>query len=455
MPYSKGSNTTYTWTVDILILMCLILLNGAFAMSELAMVSSRKVRLQQWAEEGNRGAKTALELGEHPTRFLSTIQIGITLISITSGVYAEASIVQHVQAWLAPIPLLTAISRPLSAALVIFFVTALSLILGELVPKRLAMHNPELVAATMARPLRFLSYLTAPLVRVLSVITDGLLKLLGAKPSQEPSITEEEIRVLMEQGADEGVFDRAEQELVENIFRLDDRKVASIMTPRKDIVSIDIEDPQAENFKLLQGCSYSRFPVCKGGMEHIIGILESKRMLDSVMSGRAIDFGADIAPTLYVPASVSLMQLLEQFKMARTHIALVVDEYGELEGLVTMNDVLEAIVGDLPATGQEDTSIVQRDDNSWLMDGTVTLDEFKEYFDIDHEEQLPGEESGNIHTLGGIMMYQLGRVPVVADRFDWNGYNFEVMDMDKTRVDKIMVIRRPPDPIPSSAHHGK
>jgi len=427
-------------------LLCLVLLNAVFAMSELALVSSRKVRLQQWAEEGNRGAQSAIELVEDPTRFLSTIQIGITFISITSGVYAEASIARHLHEWLLPFPLIAPISKSLSDALVIFFVTALSLILGELVPKRLAMHNPELVACAVARPMSLLSRISAPLVRVLSLITEWLLKLMGARKSQEPSITEEEIRVLMEQGADEGVFDRAEQELVENIFRLDDRKVASIMTPRKDIISIDVEDSQEENFLLLQQNPYSRFPVCRSGMEHIIGILESKRMLDRLLNGDKVDFLADIRPPLYVPASVSLMQLLEQFKMARTHIALVVDEYGELEGLVTMNDVLEAIVGDLPATGQEDDSIVQRDENSWLMDGTVTLDEFKEFFDIDHEEALPGEETGNIHTLGGIMMFQLGRVPQIADRIGWQVFNFEVVDMDKTRVDKIMVTRTPADP---------
>lgn len=446
MPYPWVSKTAHPWAVDILILLFLVLLNAIFAMSELALVSSRKVRLQQSAEEGNKGAEAALSLIENPTRFLSTIQIGITFISISSGVYAEASIARHFETWLSLFPAIESFSKPLSNTLVILFVTFLSLILGELVPKRLAMHNPELVATTLARPMRFLSRLAAPLVRILSLITDWLLHLMGAKKSQEPSITEEEIRVLMEQGADEGVFDRAEQELVENIFRLDDRKVASIMTPRMDIVSIDVEDPQSDSFRLLQACPYSRFPVCKGGMEHIIGILESKRMLNRVLSGQAIDLSANIIPPLYVPASVSLMQLLEQFKMARTHIALVVDEYGELEGLVTMNDVLEAIVGDLPATGQEDDSIVQRDETSWLMDGAVTMDEFKEYFDIDHEEQLPGEEGGNIHTLGGIMMYQLGRVPVVTDSFDWSGFSFEVVDMDKTRVDKIMVTRLPPDP---------
>lgn len=428
--------------MDILILLLLILLNGVFAMSELAIVSSRKVRLQQWADDGNKGAEAAIKLSDEPTRFLSTIQIGITSISILSGVFGEAAIARHLEEWLIGFPLIAAYSKPVSVALMVILITTVSLIFGELVPKRLAMHNPELVASTLARPMLMLSRLSSPLVRVLSVLTDYLLRLIGARESSEPSITEEEIRVLMEQGADEGVFDQAEQEMVENIFRLDDRKVASIMTPRKDIISLDIEDQQHENVKLLRESPYSRFPVCKGGMEHIVGILEAKRMLDLALAGEKVDFVSDITPPLYVPATVSLMQLLEQFKISRTHIALVVDEYGELEGLVTMNDVLEAIVGDLPATGQDDDDeFVQRDDGSWLIDGMVTLDEFKEFFDLDHDELLPGEETGNIHTLGGVMMYQQGRVPVVTDRFDWNGFSFEVMDMDKTRVDKIMVIR--------------
>ncbi|GGY12468.1 hemolysin family protein [Paludibacterium paludis] len=428
--------------MDILILLLLILLNGVFAMSELAIVSSRKVRLQQWADDGDKGAEAAIALSDEPTRFLSTIQIGITSISILSGVFGEAAIARHLEEWLATFPLVAAYSKPVSVALMVVLITTVSLIFGELVPKRLAMHNPELIASTLARPMLLLSRLSSPLVKVLSVLTDWLLRVIGAKQSSEPSITEEEIRVLMEQGADEGVFDQAEQEMVENIFRLDDRKVSSIMTPRKDIISLDIEDRQEDNVRLLRESPYSRFPVCKGGMEHIVGILEAKRMLDLALAGEKVDFASDIIPPLYVPATVSLMQLLEQFKISRTHIALVVDEYGELEGLVTMNDVLEAIVGDLPATGQDDDDeFVQREDGSWLIDGMVTLDEFKEFFDLDHDEPLPGEETGNIHTLGGVMMFQQGRVPVVTDRFEWNGFTFEVMDMDKTRVDKIMVVR--------------
>ncbi|CUA83133.1 Hemolysin or related protein, contains CBS domains [Gulbenkiania indica] len=426
--------------MDILILLLLILLNGLFAMSELAVVSSRKVRLQQWADDGHKGAQAALQLAEEPTRFLSTIQIGITSISILSGVFGEAAISEKLRNWLVQYPALADYSHVLSVVIMVITVTTLSLILGELVPKRLAMLNPELVAATMARPMRLLSRISSPLVRVLSLITDSILRLLGARKSKEPSITEEEIRVLMEQGADEGVFDRAEQELVENIFRLDDRKVASVMTPRKEIVALDIEDTLEENRSLLQESPYSRFPVCKGDMEHVMGILDAKRMLDRMLAGEPVDFTSNLEAPLYVPANVSLMQLLEQFKLSRTHLALVVDEYGELEGLVTMNDVLEAIVGDLPASGVPyDEEIVRRDDGSWLVDGMVTLDRFKEYFDL--ETLLPGEETGNINTLGGIMMFQLGRVPAVTDRFEWCGFTFEVMDMDKTRVDKIMVTR--------------
>ncbi len=426
--------------MDIFILLLLILLNGVFAMSELALVSSRKVRLQQWADDGNKGAQAALKLADEPTRFLSTIQIGITSIGIMSGVFGEEAIAQRLAAWLNQYPLVAPYSTPLSVGVMVLTITTMSLIFGELVPKRLAMHNPEVLATLVSRPMTLLARATAPLVRVLSLSTDAVLRLMGSNQSKEPSITEEEIRVLMEQGADEGVFDRAEQELVENIFRLDDRKVASIMTPRKDIVSLDIEDDHASNCQLLQSHPYSRYPVCKGGMDQLIGIVDSKHLLDRLLSGGAVDFTAGMHPPLYVPATVSLMQLLEQFKRARIHMALVVDEYGELEGMVTLHDVLESIVGGLPAGPQEDEQlIIQRDEHSWLVDGMVGPDELREHFAID--SLLPGEDTGNIHTLGGVVMFQLGRVPVPADRFEWNGFAFEVVDMDKTRVDKVMVSR--------------
>ena len=270
-------------------------------------------------------------------------------------------------------------SKPLSVALMVFIITLLSLIFGELVPKRLALLNPEAVATTLARPMLLLSRLSSPLVKALSHSTDGLLRLLGAKKSSDPSITEEEIRVLMEQGADEGVFDRAEQELVTNIFRLDNRKVAAAMTPRKDIVALDLDDPPALNHDVLQNHHFNHFPVCRGSVEQIVGVLHAKRVLDKLLAGEQPDIAAELAQPLYVPANVTLMQLLEQFKQTRHHMALVVDEYGELEGLVTMNDVLEAIVGDMPAISADEDEIAQREDGSWLIDGMLSLDRFKEF----------------------------------------------------------------------------
>lgn len=429
--------------MDVLILLFLILLNGVFAMAEIAIVSVRKVRLQQWAEDGNHGAQAALDLTEDPTRFLSTVQIGITSISIMSGVYGEQAISSHLEQWMNGYTLLAPYAKPISTLLVVVVITLLFLFLGELVPKRLALHNPEKVAVFLSRPMRMLSRITAPLVRLLSATTDTALQAVGVKSSNEPSITEEEIRVLMEQGADEGIFERAEQELVENIFRLDERKVASIMTPRKEIVVLDIEDPLETNLAELQNTVFSRFPVVKGSLEHVIGIVTAKDILNQMLDGQQIDIPSLVKAPLYVPATVSPMQLMEQFKMTRNHLALVVDEYGELEGLVTMNDVLETIVGDLPTESLvEDDEAVEREDGSWLIDGMIALDKFKDLFDL--EDELPGEDSGNIHTLGGFVMFQLGRVPAVTDRFEWEDFQFEVVDMDKTRVDKVMVKRTPP-----------
>jgi len=435
--------------VDVLIVLLLIAINGVFAMSEIALVSSRKVRLQQWADEGNRGAAIALKLSGEPTRFLSTIQIGITSTAILSGVFGEAAIASELAEWMRQFPAMVRYADPVSTAVMVVIITFMSLIFGELVPKRVAMHNPELIATVVARPMRYLSKAGAPLVKLLSLTTDTLLRLIGSGKSKEPSITEEEIRVLMEQGAEEGVFERAEQELVENIFRLDDRRLASIMTPRKEIVCLDIEDSAADNHREMRESGYSRFPVCKGNLDQVIGMVSAKDMLNCMLAGETIDLAHVVKPPLYVPATQSPMQLLEQFKKTRTHIALVIDEYGELEGLVTMNDVLEAIVGDLPESDLADEDeIVQREDGSWLVDGMLAIDRFKEHFDID--SLLPGEDTGNINTLGGFVMFQLGRVPAVTDHFKWHDLAFEVMDMDRTRVDKVLVRKLSPDEKPQS-----
>lgn len=434
--------------MDIFIIFVLFFLNGIFAMAEIAIVSSRKVRLQQWAEEGHRGAIAALKLADEPTRFLSTIQIGITLIGILSGAFGEAAIADRLLPYFAAIPLLAEFARPLSLGITVLLITYFSLIIGELVPKRIGMQNPEVLATVLAPPMLLLARATRPLVRFLSLSTETVLRVLGVKKPKEPSITEEEIKVLMEQGAEEGIFERAEQELVENIFSLDEKKVVSIMTQRKDIVALDIDDPLEDNLRIIKESVFTRYPVCKGGFENVLGMIQAKDLLHRLLDDKSVTLEGLVRPPLYVPEAISPMQLLEQFKRTRNHTALVVDEYGEIEGLVSINDVMEAIVGDLPTEASDsDEEIVQREDGSWLVDGMMSLDDFKEHFDLD---MIEGEETGDFQTVAGFVIFMLGRVPVTADRVEWGGFTFEVVDMDRTRVDKLLVTAPPPDATPDA-----
>lgn len=434
--------------MDIFIIFVLFFLNGIFAMAEIAIVSSRKVRLQQWAEEGHRGAIAALKLADEPTRFLSTIQIGITLIGILSGAFGEAAIADRLLPYFAGIPLFAEFARPLSLGITVLLITYFSLIIGELVPKRIGMQNPEVLATVLAPPMLLLARATRPLVRFLSLSTETVLRVLGIKKPKEPSITEEEIKVLMEQGAEEGIFERAEQELVENIFSLDEKKVVSIMTQRKDIIALDIDDPLEDNLRIIKQSVFTRYPVCKGGFENVLGMIQAKDLLHRLLDDKSVTLAELVRPPLYVPEAISPMQLLEQFKRTRNHTALVVDEYGEIEGLVSINDVMEAIVGDLPTEASDsDEEIVQRDDGSWLVDGMMSLDDFKEHFDLD---MIEGEETGDFQTVAGFVIFMLGRVPATADRVEWGGFTFEVVDMDRTRVDKLLVTAPPPEVTPDT-----
>ncbi len=427
--------------MELLFLAILIVLNGVFAMSEIAVVSARKTRLQQWADEGRPSAAAALELANAPGHFLSTIQVGITSIGILSGALAEAAVSEQLAAQLAQIPHVGRYSQAIATGVVVVVVTYLSVVVGELVPKRIALLNAESIASTMARPMQWLSKVTAPLVRFFNLSSDGLVRLLGGAERAEPPVTEEEINVLMEQGTEAGVFEEAEQTLVSNILRLDEQRVGAIMTPRVDIFYIDLEEPFEENRQRLLVCPYSRLPVCKGGLDTVLGILESKAVMRQALSGETLDFARMLERPLYVPNSISSMELLETFKKNKIHVALVVDEYGEIQGLVTMNDVLEAIVGEISGDQTEtDPEAVQREDGSWLLDGMLSLNKFKEIFNL---EELEDEDKGNFHTLGGFVMLRLGRVPTVADRFEWDGLRFEVVDMDRHRVDKVLVSRLP------------
>lgn len=422
---------------DIGLILILILVNGLFAMSEMAIVSARRVRLGQAAEKGSRGAARALELAEQPSHFLSTIQVGITSIGILSGALGERIVSDQLQASFAAIPSLAPYAKELALASMVVTITYASLIIGELVPKRLALIHPETVATLVSRPMHGLSRIALPLVKLLSFSTDLVLRVLGVRRPEQPTVTEEEIKVLLEQGTVEGVFERTEQQLVENILRLDDRKVGAIMTPRKDVIYLDTQKPFDRNRQTIIDHPHWIIPLCNEGLDNVVGFVKTKDLLNRMLVGQKADLMELITPALYVPNSLSLMQVLEQFKKSHLHTALVVDEYGELDGLVSLSDILEAIVGDIQSEmNSEEPQVVQREDGSWLVDGMLDVDRFKELFSLEH---LPEEQMGNFHTVGGFVMLRLGNVPKVTDTFEFEGLRLEVIDMDRNRVDKVLV----------------
>jgi putative hemolysin len=428
--------------MEILIILLLMAVNGVFAMAEMAVVSSRKPRLQQWANEGNRGAEAALELSVHPDRFLSTIQIGITLIGILAGAFGEKALAAKVSAQLAQYPQVADYSDSIAFVLVVIVITYLSLVVGELVPKRLALHNPERFAAFFAPPLSFLSRAAAPAVNLLGASTRLVLKLLRSKPQEEPPVTEEEIKVMLEQGTEAGVFEEAEHDMMKSLLKLGDRAVDALMKPRREVTWLDVDEPWEENRKRMAASLYSRFPVAKSSLDNVIGIIQTKDLLTRCLAGEKMDLKQSMRPPLFVPEGLPVLQLLEMFKKSRTHIALVVDEYGGVEGLVTLNDVLESIVGDVASADMPaEKMAVQRADGSWILDGKILIDEMKEIIDMGH---LPDEDSGSYNTLGGFVMMHMGRVPVTGDTFDAEGFRFEVVDMDEKRVDRVLVSRVPP-----------
>ncbi|AFZ02021.1 hemolysin family protein [Calothrix sp. PCC 6303] len=424
--------------VEILIILLLVLANGLFVMSELAILSSRKARLQHLAERGDLKARAALNLASSPNKFLGTVQIGITLLTILSGAYGEETIAKRLQPLLSSISLTPSYQEQVSKGFAILIITYLTLILGELVPKRLALNHPEAIASVLALPMQLLSKITTPIVYLLSASTETILRILGIKPSTEPQVTEEEIKVLIEQGTEEGTFEEAEQDMVERIFRLGDRPVSALMTPRPDIVWLDLEDTAEENRQKIIESGYSRYPVCQGGLDNVLGVIPVTDLLARCFTGQQMDLTVGLRQPVFVPESTRGLKVLEMFKQTVTHMALVVDEYGVIQGLVTLNDVMIEIVGDVPTMeDQDDPQIIQREDGTWLLDGMLAVDEFLELFDVD---ELHSEDRGSYQTLGGFVITQLGRIPAAADHFEWQGMRFEVMDMDGNRVDKVLVI---------------
>ncbi|MBD2451400.1 HlyC/CorC family transporter [Nostoc sp. FACHB-152] len=425
-------------TSEILIILVLIIANGIFSMSEMAVVSARKVRLQQLANQGDVKARAALKLAESPNNFLSTVQVGISLIGILTGAFGGATIANRLAVYVKLIPLLAPYSEPVSFGLVVLIITYLSLIIGELVPKRLALNNPEKIAAFVAIPMRALAALASPAVHLLSASTELVLRILGIRPSEEPQVTEEEIRILIEQGTEAGTFEEAEQDMVERVFRLGDRPVSSFMTPRPDIVWLDLEDNPEENRQKMTENGYSRYPVCQGGLDNVLGIIPVTDLLARSFRGESLDLTVGLRQPVFVPESTRGLKVLELFKQTITHMALVVDEYGVIQGLVTLNDIMSEIVGDVPADpGENDPQAVQREDGSWLLDGMLPVDEFFELFEM---EEWESDERGSYQTLGGFVITHLGRIPAAADHFEWQGMRVEVMDMDGNRVDKVLVV---------------
>lgn len=433
-------------TIEILIIFLLVFANGLFVMSELAVVSSRKVRLQQLAERGDLKARAALQLASSPNQFLGTVQIGITLLTILSGAYGEETIANRITPVLNSIAFFAPYKEQLAKVLAIIIITYLTLILGELVPKRLALNHPEPIAGVVAIPMQFLAKIGSPIVSLLTLSTETVLRLLGIRPSTEPQITEEEIRVLIEQGTEEGTFEEAEQDMVERIFRLGDRPVSSFMTPRPDIVWLDLEDSPDENRQKIKESGYSRYPVCQSGLDNVLGVIPVTDLLTRSFNGEQLDLTVGLRQPVFVPESTRGLKVLELFKQTVTHMAIVVDEYGVIQGLVTLNDVMSEIVGDVANDDdQENPQAVQREDGSWLLDGMLPVDQFLELFEM---EELQAEARGSYQTLGGFVITHLGRIPSAADNFQWQGMRFEVMDMDGNRVDKVLVI--PGDNLPDS-----
>jgi putative hemolysin len=437
-----------SFTTDLLVILLLTLANGLFVMSELAIVSARKVRLQQSANQGDARARAALRLAEEPNNFLAIVQVGITLIGIASGAFGEKALTQQLEPLLKSVPLLAPHASGLAFGISILSLTYLTLIVGELVPKRLALNSPEKIAAWAAMPMSLMAKAAAPIVYLLSTSSNLVVRLLGMQPSADPPVTEEEIRVLIEQGTEAGMFEQAEEDIMKRVFRLGDRRVSSLMTPRLEIIWIDLEDTLEESHRRMMESSHARFPVCNGGLDNLLGVVQVYDLLVKSMSGQPIDFTSSLNTPVFVPESTRALKVLELFKQTGTQIAFVVDEYGVIQGLVTLTDVLQAIVGDIPTVEDlQEPQAIQREDGSWLLDGMLPIYQFKELLNLEDQE-LPGEQRGSYQTLGGFVVMYLGRIPMAADHFNWEMLRFEVMDMDGNRVDKVLVAPATDTPAP-------
>ncbi|SET66876.1 putative hemolysin [Nitrosospira multiformis] len=427
--------------MEIAILFILIILNGVFAMSEIALITARRAQLQNLAQAGDVAATAAIQLGEDPNRFLSTVQIGITLIGILNGFIGEAALARPFGDWLKTLGVQDTLSGYIASGITVIGITYLSIIFGELVPKRLGQINSESVARLVARPMLWLAAASKPFIKVLSGSTQLILQSLGIKERIGPSVTQEEINLMLAEGSDAGVIEHQEHQMVRNVFRLDDRQIASLMVPRGEVTYLDIAEPLAANLKRIESSEHSRFPVIRGDWGEVLGVASAQQFFIQTLHGQELNLTANLQPGVFVPESLTGMELLENFKNSGAHLAFVIDEYGEVQGIVTLQDVMEAITGEFKPHRPEDAWAMKREDGTWLLDGFIPIPELKDRLDL---KEVPEEEKGRYNTLSGMMMLLVGRLPHTADRCEWEGWLFEIMDMDGKRIDKVLATKKAP-----------
>ncbi|MGB9937138.1 MAG: hemolysin family protein [Methanobacterium sp.] len=422
--------------IEILIIIILVIVNGLFVLSETALVSSRKINLQIMVNEGNKNAEVALDLINSPNKFLSTIQIFITLIGILAGAFGGATIAGRFAVYLESLPVIGLYSATVSIVVVVLVITYLTLIIGELVPKRIAIDYSEKIAVKVAKPVRLISNIVTPIVYFLSSSMELVLRILRIKEPEAEEVAEEQIKLLIEEGTKTGEFEKAEEEIINRVFELDERRINTIMTPKTDITWLDINDSTEEILNTIFESKHSILPVSEGYLDNFLGVIQVKDIIKTCSTGNKLDLKNHLREPLIVPENSFALNVLKQFKKTAedVHIAIIVDEYGDIEGLITLYDILESIVGDLPTT--DDLKAIKRADGSWLIDGLINIEEFKSIFGI---EKLPREDESNYQTLAGFIITYLGKIPDTGETFIWNGFKFEIMDKDGYHIDKVLV----------------